>query len=79
MLHSGNDKRRKDTIAMDVKKVLERVSSGVMDVAEAEALLRIFPMRIWDMPNWIITGSCVPGLERPCSVRESRIRIWWRL
>ena len=27
MLHSGNDKRRKDTIAMDVKMVLERVSS----------------------------------------------------
>ena len=43
MLHSGNDKRRKDTIAMDVKKVLERVSSGVMDVAEAEALLKDLP------------------------------------
>ena len=43
MLHSGNDKRRKDTIAMDVKKVLEHVSSGVMDVAEAEALLKDLP------------------------------------
>ena len=39
----NDSKSRKDTDVMDVKKVLESVSSGTLDVAEAEALLKDLP------------------------------------
>ena len=39
----NDSKCRKDTDVMDVKKVLESVSSGTLDVAEAEALLKDLP------------------------------------
>lgn len=52
-----------------------------MDVAEAEALQGSLPYeesRICQLDH-LPRKLYVPGFgERPCSVRESRIRIWWR-
>lgn len=60
---------------MDVHKMLEQVKAGQLDIAEAEAKLKmICIMRIWAMQSWTITGNCVPVLAKLFSARENRIR-----
>ena len=63
---------------MDVRKLLEEVKTGEMDLERAEALLKDLPYEDLGYASWTTTGPCGPASGKRYFVRVNPTSTWCR-